>query len=358
MIPLERFNLGRFSRNLTLTVATVLVITAFLFAPRLWTIREYLAGRMDGGRAESYLLQCADPFRRDVEPAMLWRVLPPLVCNALALRGLTPLAVPVLGGVILLAYVGVLLRRQLPDGGFVLGGTLLFATTSAILVPLNWLGLNDAWVWLGLLAVAFGRARWALPAACLLCPWIDERFIIGFPLAWITRQLDRDEPIWSRSAFAGTWLLPYAALRLGLSTHDHAGNSASENFLTYQFFHFMQLAPRLSLGWWMGLRAAWLPLGFALWNLRAARRTLLTIVLILTLLISFFLASDLSRSTAIAIPLVLLGCFAFARRRPDLAPQALLLLAAANLILPAAHIVHIRFELINSLPVELIRLLR
>jgi hypothetical protein len=71
MIPLERFNLGRFSRNLTLTVATVLVITAFLFAPRLWTIREYLAGRMDGGRAESYLLQCADPFRRDIEPAML-----------------------------------------------------------------------------------------------------------------------------------------------------------------------------------------------------------------------------------------------------------------------------------------------
>jgi hypothetical protein len=125
---------------------------------------------------------------------MLWRVLPPLVCHHTGLTAKAPLAVPLIGVLVLPSYVAVFLRRRETNARFVFGGTLLVTTTSAVLVPLHWFGMNDAWVWLGLLAVAFGRSSWAIPLACVLCPWIDERFIIGFPLAWCVRCLD---PSWT-----------------------------------------------------------------------------------------------------------------------------------------------------------------
>jgi len=347
-----------FSRSTTVTVTVVLLVTVFLFAPRLWIIRESLAGRMESGRTGTYLMQCADPFRRDIEPAMEWRLLPPLVCHTLGLRGLTPLAVPVIGAIVLTTYVAILLLRRMNDGAYIFGGTLLFATTSALLVPLNWLGVNDAWVWLGLLAVAFGRNSWALPLACLLGPWVDERFIIGFRLAWVVRQLDRDEPWLNRSAWQAAWLLPYAIVRIGFSYADPSRLAVTKDFLTFVAKEAKQLAPRLLLGWWMALRAGWVAVAYVIGQLPNTRRTVPVAVALVTLLVSFVLAADLSRSAAIIVPLMLLGCFEAARRQPAHTPRVILTLAIANLIIPAAHIVHVRIDLINSLPVELYRLWR
>ncbi len=123
-----------------------LAITLTVFAPRLWLMRTYLPGTFQWDRAHTFLLQCEDPFRRDIEPAMLWRVLPPLVCHYAGLTGKAPLVVPLIGVLILVSYVAVLLRRREPAPRFVFGGTLLVTTTSAVLVPLHWFGMNDAWV--------------------------------------------------------------------------------------------------------------------------------------------------------------------------------------------------------------------
>jgi hypothetical protein len=331
-----------------------LALSLLFFSPRFWLMTEEVPGSFQWSRATTFLLQCEAPLRTDVESAMLWRLLPPAVAHLLHLPGKTPLILPWLGVLAATTYVAVLLSRQCADNRFVFGGTLLFATTSAVLVPVGWLGMNDAWVWLGLLAVAFGRSAWAAPLACLLCPWIDERFIIGFPLAWLAGRLERNEPLWGRPVLTALWLLPYALLRLSF---DRQG-TATQSFLQNQTNESLRLLPMVPLGWWLGLRAAWLTVGYAVWRGSADRRGLFAGVLLATLTVSLLLASDLSRSVAIASPLVLAGCFVAVRRLPELAPRLVLGLGIANLLIPAAHAIHRHIDLINPLPVELFRLLR
>lgn len=343
--------------TIALLAAGCLLLSILCFAPRLWLMKEYLPGTFQWDRGHSYLLQCDQPFRRDIEPAMQWRLLPPLVAHGLGLTGRTPLVVPWAGVLALLGYVAALHAQRLPDSRFVFGGTLLVATTSAVLVPVGWLGINDAWVWLGLLVVAYGRAPWAWPLACLLCPWVDERFLIGLPLAWVVRCLDRETPLLSRQLLPAVWLLPYAVLRLSFGGNP-ATNSASHQFLAQQWRTAIVFVPMAPLGWWMGLRTGWLSVAYAAYAPAKGRRWIAGLVLTGTLGLSFFLASDLSRSTAIVLPAILLGAFALARRMPDQAPRLMLGAGIGNLLIPAAHIILTHIDPINPLPVELYRLLR
>lgn len=335
-----------------------LALSVLFFAPRLWLMQAHVPGSFQWDRAHTFLQQCEAPLRRDIEPAMLWRLLPPLVAHLLHLPGKTPLALPWLGLFAATTYVALLLRRRLDDTRFVLGGTLLFATTSAVLVPVGWLGMNDAWVWLGLLAVAFGREKWAGPLACLLCPWVDERFIIGFPLAWLVARLGRKEPLSFRAVLTSLWLLPYAAIRLTLDRHDAAASTATQQFLHTQVTQNLRLLPLVPLGWWFGLRAAWGAVAYALWTLPRPRLVLGGVTLLGTLGFSALLAADLSRSVAIAVPLMILGCLELARRHPAEAPRLVLALGVINLLIPAAHLTYVHIDPINPLPVELFRLLR
>jgi hypothetical protein len=338
-----------------------LALSLVFFSPRLWLLRSYLPGTYQWERAHTYLLQCEAPFRRDVEPAMYWRLLPPLVCHALGLKGSLPLALPWAGVVALTAYVAILLRRRLANGRFVFGGTLMFACTSGVIVPLHWLGMNDAWVWLGQLAVAFGAAPWTIPAACLLTPWVDERFIIGLPLALLVRSAELDDAAAGRPRLDGKlwlrafcWLLPYAGLRLAFSFNPTVLHATRE-FLWYHVVNqAVIILPWAPLGWWMGLRAAWVPASLAIFQ----RRWPLGATAALTGIVSLLLAADVSRSIAILAPLSLLGLMILSRRQPELAPRFALWVGLANLFIPAAHIVYNKVDLISPLPLELIRLWR
>ena len=337
--------------------AASLLLSVFFFAPRLSVMSSYSLGATQWVRGHNFLLQCEDPFRRDVEPALHWRLLPPLVAQALQLRGNSPLVLPWIGILALIGYSAVILRRRRSDARFVFGGTVLIATTAAVLVPVGWLGVNDAWVWLGLLAVAFGRSRWALPLSIFLCPWIDERFIIGLPLAWVVRCIEREEPLFSRATWDFGLLLVYAAVRIGFGGSPLADPSTG--------FFLFDVAPRsgallplAAMGWWMGLRAGWLGIGYALHSIHGGRRTLLALTLFATLLVSLVLAADISRSAAIALPVVILGCSSLARSRPDAAPQALFWVGLSNLVLPAAHVVYKQLDVIDPLLLELVRLWR
>jgi hypothetical protein len=344
--------------NLVLIVIGCLAATLFFFSPRLWLMRHYVPGSFQWDRAHTFLLQCETPLRRDIEPAMLWRLLPPLACHAAHLRGNTPLIVPWLGAIAAISYVAVLLRRRLDDARYVLGGTLLFATTSAILVPVDWLGMNDAWIWLGLLVVAFARVAWAGPVACLLCPWIDERFIIGFPLAWLVRRLELGEPWTWKAAAEALWLLPYAAIRIWLSRHDPVASDATHRFFTASLAQAVILVPLASLGWWMGLRVGWLAVIYAGRGLRPIQLWTTCALVLGTMILCLLAASDLSRSIAVLTPIMLLGCFRYARQQPSRAPAALLAVGIANLLVPAAHVTYIHIDPISILPIEILRLFR
>lgn len=331
--------------------AASLFLSAVMFSPRLWLMRHYMPGTFQWDRAHTFLLQCADPFRHDIEPAMLWRLLPPIVCHSLGLQGYVPLALPWLGVIALTAYVASLFDRRHADWRFVFGGTLTFATTSAVLVAIGWFGINDAWAWLGLLVVAFSDSPWARAAACFLSPWVDERFLIGLPLAFVTRWVDRGEKFSWRICRPALFLVPYVALRVALSFESSA-MQPTRAFLTGQLHEVAQLLPWAPLAWWMGLRAAWVPAAFAI----TRRPFILGTGAILTLLVCLCLAADMSRSAAALVPLVLLGAFRFASEHPRQASRAALMVGIANLLIPAAHVSYTKLDPINNLLIELFRL--
>jgi tetratricopeptide (TPR) repeat protein len=344
-------------RRLVLIVATCIALSVIMFAPPISQIQSYLAGHYRYPRLDDFLAQCRDPMRRDLQSTTnAWRLLPALVCHFLRLPGRTPLAVPCLGAVALVSYAAVLFRRRLDDWRYVAGGTLLLATTSAVLVTIRTPVDNDAWVWLGLLTVAFGRARWAVPVACLLCPWVDERFLIGFPLAWLVGRFERGM-LWDWPAtLEALWLLPYAVIRLWLGRHDSVADQASHLALAIYIPQAITLVPMIPIGWWMGLRAAWLPVAYACWTTPPGRRALGAATLAVTLVNTIGLSYDLSRSIAIIVPVVLLGCFEYARRAPPSAPRLLLALGIANLLIPAAVVMDQDVETMCPLPSEILRL--
>lgn len=189
-------------------------------------------------------------------------------------------------------------------------------------------------------------------AALLLCPWVDERFLIALPLTLLVRGHILDgKTIWKHYSLM-SWILPYVVIRsIHLANGDASVVSA---FLSGQLGVLAGLAPFAPLGWWMALRGGWVAVGYAVtlggWRIATATT--------LTLLICFALASDISRSAAVLTPLLLAGCIEWNRRHPADSATHVWRLAWLNLLLPAAHVVHDKIDLISPLPVELLRLWR
>jgi hypothetical protein len=283
---------------------------------------------------------------------MRWRLLPPLIAHLASLPGKTPLLIPWLGLIAATTYVARILQLHSDDWRFVLGGTLLFATTSAAIVPITWFGINDAWVTLGLLIITFERSPLALAGAALLCPWVDERFIIGLPLAWTAGCLYRGEPLVSRRfVLMGTALAPYVLLRLGLSSmyavgveRAHLSSQVNQLLVSFKYGY---------LGWWMGLRAAWAPIAFFMLTVR--RPFLFATIFLITAAVMISLTEDQSKSAAIATPVAILGLLSIRRDYPIIAPKVVLALGIIGLLLPATHVGNRSIVPYDNLLVELVR---
>jgi hypothetical protein len=341
------------AKALAVSLAAVLVVLVF-FAPRLWLMDEVRPGTFQWDRASTYIAQSEDPFRTDIEAAMRWRIAPPLLAHALGLQGQSSLIIPWVGVLALLGYVASYLYRNSVSWRFTFAGTLLIASTSAVLVPLHWFGINDAWVWLGLLIAAFSPNRSTIIAAILLTAWVDERFIIGLPLALLVRAIDttwsdRSQYVWLLLA-----LLPYATLRTilgGNPATDEIGQAFISSHLKWAMT-WIGLAP---LAWWMGLRLAWVPVGYVFVAASAKERLLLASVGVATALVTLALAADLSRSSAIILPLVVAGLTRIQRDHPEWVNRYCISAALIGLLLPMVHVVGRKIDPVENILIELAR---
>jgi hypothetical protein len=350
-----------------LALATALGLSLFFFSPRLVLFDRPRPGTFEWSRALTYLKQCEAPFRRDLEDdrAMAWRFLPPLVAYGLGLRGTAAFTVPWVGVVVLLAYACRLLLKYTGSRSLALAGTGLVATTSAVFVPAQWLGINDAWATAGLLGVALGGGPGTVFLCCLLCPWVDERFLVGLPLAVYCRHLasaSEKGPRVGRPEVlaAAVGVLPYAAIRayaVFARTDDPTGG-----FLRATLAGCKVWAPWAHMGWWMGYRAAWVFIVYYLYRVwreqGAGVGAAGALLLLATAAVVTVLAADTSRSSALALPLVVLGLLELYRSDPALGVRAGWFGLAVNLLLPAAHVTYTKFYLINPLPLELYRVFR
>src|SRR5262249_37246667 len=152
--------------------------------------------------------------------------------------------------------------------------------------------------------VAFSHSTTAIAASYLLAPWVDVRFCIGLPTAWCARAADGSFAV--RDLAYAVLLLPYIGVRGALSGGPFV-DPIERDFLSTQLSEVWKYVRAVPIGWWMGLRVAWIPLVYAFCRMDKKLRatTLLTLTLVLSATV--ITAHDLSRSIAIIVPLVVAG---------------------------------------------------
>jgi hypothetical protein len=326
-----------------------IIVCAWFYPPRVevWSRRDVRL--QEWYRADAFLKQCREPLRQDVEPAVRWRLLPPLVCHALGLRGNEPLAFCWVGLGVFAVALAARLDRLTGSRAWAAIGTVGFATSGPFITALGWLGMNDGWYLLALLEATACRSLAALAAWACIGPWIDERFLIALPLALVVRMRLRDsqDASWGRTcAAACIGAAPYVVLRAVFTlTHRDA---VSSGYVAAMLEVFRIYAPYVPLGWAMGFRSFWLVIaaGLLVSGTRQGSRLARTALAAASLAFISVVAWDLDRSTGILLPAYVAGVAAAAQacEKASGPKRSRLLLAGlacilVNLAIPYAHIV-------------------
>ncbi|REJ97368.1 MAG: hypothetical protein DWQ35_02080 [Planctomycetota bacterium] len=300
-------------------------------------------------RASVSLVQVDDPFLflREADKAGLvnkglaYRLFFPLLAHYLNLPDTVFLALPHLGCLLVLALVAQLTWRETGDRLLTFLATLLFAALPWFFVSTGWLSYFDSYWVLGLLVVGLVRSRTALLAACLIVPWIDERFLLGLPLAVVVRALYvRGEELTPRRLVRevftiGAVTLPYVIWRIVAA----GGEDATAAHFNEEWSRIYKTTARTFRdAMWSGFRGAWIflvPLVVVAWNRqRSWLFGLLLAGILLTTAAGLLVAADMSRGLMMLVPAVLAGCLLWLRE-VDRAKRLILCgIVSVNLMLP------------------------
>jgi hypothetical protein len=331
------------------------VLVLVFFAPRFiyWPWLDLDSSEHyppDFNRAIDTLRQVEHPFVAITNPTnrvINWRLLFPILGHYLHLPQLAFLSLPAVGCLLVLGYVAHLVRRESGAGWAALVAAALSGTTSWFFVSTGWLAYFDAWCVLGMLIASFGRSKVVTGLACLLTPWVDERFVLSLPLVVIVRVSSSNQVeggFLSRFLSDGlryfALVVPYCGLRLfALATAQDEGSAVHIRGHFATVHHPWQVAD----GLWSGLRGLWVFVALApallIWKGRAVQAGLLLLGILLTLAMSVPMAHDLSRSTATMMPAAVLGIMLLVRASPSLATWPLVMVLAFNLLTPARHVI-------------------
>jgi hypothetical protein len=335
----------------------------FFFSPSwaafaLWARVPEMSGLLEVRRGVSVLAQMQHPGAPIADPlhqAIQWRLLFPIIGHVLHLSPALLFSLAYVGCWAALAFVLGRLRRAGWSWSHAAVAAVTLGAASWVFVSTGWLGYFDSWLALSLLIVAFADSRYAVWAAALWAPWIDERFIIALPLAllcrWIRQQTAAtDGAVAERRATVSGKLeygvpLALAALflfvRLGLVSGKSAQNAtllgyfAGRNYLDAP-------ASRILLGIWDGLRAGWIFVMIAVLALRRAPlcAAALGIAIVLTAAAGLATAQDYSRSMTMLLPVAVLGALELPAFAAGGSVRWLGVAAAVALLLPAHHVMN------------------
>ncbi|MBI1373100.1 MAG: hypothetical protein GC159_10245 [Phycisphaera sp.] len=351
----------------TLVAAAVCVFAA---SPRFYLWRGLDLWEMGNlpevNRAVSTQHQIDRPFAPVEHPSnaiIRWRLLFPLLANATSMPFSVYLALPFVGVLLLLGTVTHVVHRDTGDAWLAALSAGLAGTMSWFFVSTGWLTYFDSWYLLGALVVATARPMWAVAAAVLLCPWIDERFVLMLPLCLAVRAVQMG---WVRSGFGRrarvetAWVVAAAApyLLFRAIAMFAAQESTSHAYLYEAIFgndSVLNYLDSAALGVWQGLRLAWGP---AIFLIAVAVRSsgawwwkpAIGIGITAPLLVMIVLAGDYSRSTSVMLPVVIAGIVLAGRLKLPRRRSVLAALLLLNLLLPVAHVVGPRISRIKWLP--------
>jgi tetratricopeptide (TPR) repeat protein len=314
----------------------------------LWARVPELGAMLEVRRGVAVLAQIENPgapIADELHRAIQWRLLFPLVGRALHLPPPLFFGLAHLGALLCLAWIVALLRRAGLAWRETALAAVVFGAGSWFFTATGWLGYFDSWLALALLVAAFAERRGLVWLACLLAPWIDERFVAAAPLVLLCRWLHRpDEVSLRRDALVPAALLAaFLAVRLGvLAPRTEAGATIGGYLAVRDYLDAP--ASRSALGIWEGLRAGWGFVALAvalLWRNRASAVVLAAAALV-TAALGLATAQDYSRAMTMLLPAAVLGALLPAKSAPARFPLGLRLAAAAALLLPAHHVMNDR----------------
>lgn len=270
-----------------------------------------------------------------LQGAIQWRLLFPALARGLSLSPAVLFSLAPLGVLLVLFVLVGVLRRAGISWAQTAMGAIVFGAGSWYFVSVSWLGYFDSWVVLGLLLVAFAPSRWLAWTACLLAPWVDERFVLGAPLALLCRHLPLSSVNWKKELAVPAVLLGgFTIVRLGV----FAGSS-SKMATIGGYLGWLDLSPaswwRYLLGIWEGWRAGWVFIAAAIWLASQRERALLGAGVAVVLCAGLFTAQDFSRSMMFLAPVAVLGAVRLLKASPGWLGRGAPVLVAAALLLPA-----------------------
>lgn len=335
-------------------------VLIFFFCPpwgafRAWQRAPEMSSLIEVRRGASVLWQVEHLGAEVPDPlhgAIQWRLLFPVLGRMFNLPAIALFGLAYVGCVAALAYVITVLRRA----GWVLWqaglAAIVVGSASWLFASVCWLGYFDSWVVLALLLVAFARGSWPVWLACIWAPWIDERFVLGAPLALLCRYLfaTRDgmaEPAnvrwrWELGISAGL-IAAFVVVRLGLLSGSSGSNATISGYLGH--LNVTDTPPsRFLLGVWQGLRTGWIFVVGAVVLCRQIRwrAVVLGVAVLVVVLVGLRTAQDFSRSMMFIAPVALLGMVLVpgsAKRWPS---WILPVSVVAGLLLPASLVMNDR----------------
>lgn len=360
------------------------LIICFFFCPRYvwWRGFDELPARNtpEVNRAYDTWEYAKDPSYEIKNPSnqvVRWRVLFPRLAYYLHLPRTLFLSLSHIGCIVALAVVFDLMRRETGSRRDAFFSTLLFGSGSWFFTSMGWLTYFDSWYILGLILVSFVRSYWVVAAACVITPWIDERFIITLPVCLLVRALYFDwlrtqdwKAFWVSALIMAGLTGPYVALRLAamFGGWDEQSSEHMKQHLDNQF-----ALSRYFRGTWHGLRFGWafvlLLLGVVAaaaapaksreamqaWTSGFRERggiaqttlffflppvfALLCWLVIpgICILLQRIVAGDISRTAAAPVPAAIMGAILLYRLSPQWFSRVVPWLALLNLAAPAEH---------------------
>lgn len=306
-------------------------------------------------------VEIAEPNHKIVR----WRLLVPALGHVLRLPGWAVLGLAQVGCVVLLVMLVSIVAHRLAGNprpahealcfGLIAGASAPFFTSMGLL------GYYDSWLAIALLTVGFVERRWIVLLACVLVPWIDERFVIGLPLALCVRCIVDKETSLSRWLWLkreALWPIAlvavYSLVRLRLG--GTGGSQTTAQYLREFVFSGTLTSSERAFGIWQGLRLGWVLAAIALvvvWRGLAVGRALeaglLVVGTIITAIVGAMTALDTSRSMVLIMPLVPLGWIMAGQLAWWRRFHAPIVLAAASVLLPAWHCLGDHFQSVDNL---------
>lgn len=256
--------------------------------------------------------------------ATRWRLLPPVVGHYLRLPPPVYYRLPALGACLLL-LLGTAYAHKLGGAPAAWLAALALAGSTPWLTSVEFVQF-DGWMWSLLLIATFSPRKLTSWGAACLGPWVDERFVLFYPLALVIRWAVYREYPWREASGVAI----YALTRLVAIPLGDPG--------TGQLSLIMRgwTPGWCAVGWAIGWRLGWVLLALAAWKLWRALPSRHWMPLALTVFgtsAAALLAVDYTRTAAGLAPLAVFG----AARLPRPLRAVALCLVAANFALPYWH---------------------